>query len=190
MAEETFQRLDALLVLATRLAGSTPSGRVPLAGLARSTRPEWIPQPWGNSLLAELRTASEAAAVPMPLERVERTLREAWGVAPSRELDELESEPWLLTPVTQVHRASLEGREVAVRVLRQDMLRSVRQDLAVLDGLAGALGAAFPALDTLRPCGRSGSGSSTISISRPRPASSGAFIGRCGSTPCSWSPPR
>ncbi len=147
MADETFQRLDALLAVAMRLAGSTPSGRVGLASLARSTPSEWIPQPWGTAIVAELQAAGEAAAAPMPFARVERRLREAWGAPPSQELDELEPEPWRVTPVVQVHRGRLEGRPVAVRVLRQDMLRSVRQDLALLDGLAGPLGAAFPAID-------------------------------------------
>ncbi len=147
MTEEPLKRLDALLTVALRLAGSVPTGRMGLASLARATPEEWIPMPWGTPLVAELRAAAAAAATPTPYDRVARILHEAWGTAPDRELDELDPEPVLVTPVVQVHRGVHEGRPVAVRVLRAEALRSLRQDLALLDGLAGPLAAAFPALD-------------------------------------------
>jgi predicted unusual protein kinase regulating ubiquinone biosynthesis (AarF/ABC1/UbiB family) len=47
-----------------------------------------------------------------------------------------------------VHRGVLEGEPVAVKVLRPGLAASVRQDLALLEGLLSPLGAAFPRLDT------------------------------------------
>jgi predicted unusual protein kinase regulating ubiquinone biosynthesis (AarF/ABC1/UbiB family) len=52
-----------------------------------------------------------------------------------------------ITPSSQVHRGVLEESAVAVKVLRPGLSGSVRQDLALLEGLLAPLGAAFPALD-------------------------------------------
>ncbi len=56
-------------------------------------------------------------------------------------------EPVAFTPSAQVHRGQLDGRPVAVKVLRPGLASSVRQDLALLEGLLAPLHAAFPALD-------------------------------------------
>jgi predicted unusual protein kinase regulating ubiquinone biosynthesis (AarF/ABC1/UbiB family) len=53
----------------------------------------------------------------------------------------------LVTPVAQVHHGELEGSPVAVKVLRPGLAGAVRQDLALLESLAGPAGAAFPAAD-------------------------------------------
>ena len=52
-----------------------------------------------------------------------------------------------VTPISQVHRGVLDGTPVAVKVLRPGLASSVRQDLALLEGLIAPLGAAFPAID-------------------------------------------
>src|SRR5947209_2997638 len=144
---DTARRLDALLAVGLRLARSAPTGRVALAQFAGVIDPEWIPQPWGEEIVAELAAAAEAANEPIPFAAVERILREAWGERPDRELDELEPEPVLCTPVAQVHRAVHEGTSVAIKVLRPGLAGLIRQDLALLETLAAPLSAAFPALD-------------------------------------------
>lgn len=147
-ADEALRRIDALVQVAMRLAGSAPSGRIALAKLATALQEEWVPRPWRSSVWPELERAHGAAlSDPIPARGVERALRDAWGAKPSQELDELDTEPVAVTPTSQVHRGVLDGTEVAVKLLRPGLAKSVRQDLALLEGLAGPLGSAFPALD-------------------------------------------
>jgi predicted unusual protein kinase regulating ubiquinone biosynthesis (AarF/ABC1/UbiB family) len=144
---EGLRRLDALAAVGLRLARSAPSGRVLLAQLAIGLDPTWVPRPWGEELLAELRSAREATLEPLPGRRVEQTLRAAWGVRPTEELEDLSPEPVAVTPTSQVHRGALDGSPVAVKVQRPGLARSVGQDLALLDSLITPLRAAFPAVD-------------------------------------------
>ncbi len=146
-AENTFHRLDALIQVGLRLARSAPSGRILLARIADSIDLEWIPQPWGAGIVAELEAACEQAGEQIGIRQIERILAGAWGTRPSQELDDLDPEPVAVTPSSQVHRGVLESAPVAVKVLRPGLAASVRQDLALLEGLLAPLGAAFPALD-------------------------------------------
>jgi predicted unusual protein kinase regulating ubiquinone biosynthesis (AarF/ABC1/UbiB family) len=147
MADEAFRRIDALIQVGLRLARSAPSGRTLLARIAISTEPEWIPRPWGNTIVGELEAARREACQPIPMRQIERALREAWDAKPTDELDELDSEPVAVTPTAQVHRGLLDGDPVAVKVLRPGLAASVRQDLALLEGLVAPLSAAFPQVD-------------------------------------------
>jgi hypothetical protein len=146
-SSDALRRVDALLGVGLRLARTAPSGRIVLARMAGMIEPEWILRPWGNDLAAALETAAAHAPEPIPARAVERALRDAWGVKPTEELDELEVEPVAVTPTAQVHRGVLDGGPVAVKVLRPGIASSVRQDLVLLDGLLSPLSAAFPALD-------------------------------------------
>ncbi len=147
MADETFRRIDALIQVGLRLARTAPSGRVLLARAALSIEPEWIPRPWGETIVAELEAALRDAREPIPFKEIERALRSAWGSKPTQELDSLEPDPVAVTPSSQVHRGELDGSPVAVKVLRPGLAASVRQDLALLEGIVSPLGAAFPAVD-------------------------------------------
>jgi predicted unusual protein kinase regulating ubiquinone biosynthesis (AarF/ABC1/UbiB family) len=148
-SDDALRRLDALLGVGLGLARSARTGRVLLARVADAIEPEWLPGPRGKRLATELVAAREQACEPLEFKRVERTLRDAWGVKPSEELAELDPEPVAVTPGAQVHRGELEdgGGAVAVKVLRPGLAAAVRQDLALLEGLATPLGAAFPALE-------------------------------------------
>jgi predicted unusual protein kinase regulating ubiquinone biosynthesis (AarF/ABC1/UbiB family) len=146
-SQDALRRIDALSGVALRLARTAPSGRIVLARLARAVDPEWIMRPWGDDLVAELERVAARPPEPIPGRVVERTLKDAWGVKPTEELDELELEPVAVTPTAQVHRGVLDGKPVAVKVVRPGIAATVRQDLVLLDGLAVPLGAAFPALD-------------------------------------------
>jgi predicted unusual protein kinase regulating ubiquinone biosynthesis (AarF/ABC1/UbiB family) len=118
-----------------------------LARLARTVDPEWIPRPWGEEIAAELEAALRTPPEPLPARTIERALRDAWGVKPTDELDELDPEPAAVTPTAQVHRGVLDAEPVAVKVLRPGVAASVRNDLILLDGLVAPLAAAFPRLD-------------------------------------------
>jgi hypothetical protein len=146
--DDALRRIDALIQVALRLAATAPTGRVALAKIAAAIDPVWLPQPWGRTIWAELDAARKSALEPLPFRAVERALQDAWGGKPSDELDDLEGDPVAVTPTAQVHRGVLDGSAVAVKVLRPGLAKSVRQDLAVLEGLLSPLGAAFPALDT------------------------------------------
>jgi hypothetical protein len=147
-SDDAVRRIDTLIQVAMRLAGSAPSGRVALAKTGSAVLPEWLPMPWGETIWAELSAARAAvAADPIPARTIERILQRAWDAKPTDELDSLDTEPVAMTPTSQVHRGVLDGDAVAVKVLRPGLAASVRQDLALLEGLASPLGAAFPGLD-------------------------------------------
>jgi ABC1 atypical kinase-like domain len=147
MSRNALRRIDAVIQVGLRLARSAPSGRIVLARVAEAIEPEWLPRPWGEELAAELAAATTAAREPLPWDSVERILRDSWDGGSAYELDELEREPVAVTASSQVHRGVLDGRPVAVKVLRPGLARSVRQDLALLEGLLAPLAAAFPAID-------------------------------------------
>jgi hypothetical protein len=144
---EELRRLDALLTTGLGLARKARSGRLLLARIADSIDLGWIPRPWGDEIAAELEAAQAAASEPVPFRSIERVLRDAWGTRPEDELDDLDSDPVAVTPGAQVHRGSLDGNSVAVKVLRPALAPSVRQDMALLELLAGPLGSAFPGVD-------------------------------------------
>jgi ABC1 atypical kinase-like domain len=147
VSDDAFRPLDGLITVGLRIARSAPTGRIALAQVEKAIELDWVPLPWGETIVAELRAAAEAAHEPIPFRQVEKILRDAWGPKPTDELDSLESEPAAVTPGAQVHRGSLEGAPVAVKVLRPGLAASVRQDLALLEGLLAPLAAAFPAVD-------------------------------------------
>ena len=147
MTDDAFRRIDALIQVGLRIARSAPSGRVALARLAASIDPAWIPRPWGETIVEELDAARDAALEPIAFGRIERTLRDAWGANWGEELDTLDPHPVATTPGAQVHRGVLDGSPVAVKVLRPGLAVSVRQDLALLEGLAAPLASAFPEID-------------------------------------------
>ena len=146
-SRDSLRRLDALVKVGLRLARSASSGKVFLAQLAIGLDLSWVPRPWGEELLAELRSAQAAATEPLSSRQVAQTLRAAWGVRPTDELDDLSTEPVAVTPTSQVHRGVLDGSPVAVKLARPGLARSVGQDLALLDSLVVPLQAALPALD-------------------------------------------
>jgi hypothetical protein len=148
VSDDAFNRIDTLIQVGLRIARSAPSGRFALARIAAAIEEQWIPRPWGDEIAVELTAAHKAACEPLDKRAIERALKDAWGGKPTDELDELEMTPVAVTPTSQVHKGALDGSPVAVKVLRPGLASSVRQDLALLDGLLVPLGAAFPALDT------------------------------------------
>jgi hypothetical protein len=147
MPDDARRRIDALFAVARRLATATPSGRIVLARVAALLDPSLIPQPARDRVVSELEAALAAASEPLPIDVVEATLREAWGVPPTAELDDLEPVPVATTPTSQVHRGTLDGAPVAVKILRPGLATAVRQDLVVLDGLLAPLADAFPRIE-------------------------------------------
>ena len=144
MTDDALRRIDAVTQVGLRIARSAPSGRVALARLAAAIDPAWIPRPWGMQILEELDAARAAALDPIGFKRIERILRDAWAAPVTDELEELDPDPVAVTAGAQVHRGVLDGSPVAIKVLRPGLAASIRQDLALLEGLIGPLEAAFP----------------------------------------------
>jgi predicted unusual protein kinase regulating ubiquinone biosynthesis (AarF/ABC1/UbiB family) len=153
VSDDALRRVDTLIQVGLRLARSARSGRVLLARIRDAIDLDWVPLPWGEQLASELQAASESAREPLSARQVERVLRNAWEVRATEELDELETEPVAVTPTSQVHRGVLDGEPVAIKVLRPGLAGSVRQDLALLEGLVSPLAAAFPSLDAVAVLG-------------------------------------
>lgn len=147
MPPEALRRIDTLIQVSVRLAKSAPSGRILLARVANAIDPAWIPRPWGDEIAADLEAATAATRDPLKPRVVERTLRDAWGLPPSNELDDFDPDPVAVTPTSQVHRGVVDGAPVAVKVLRPGIAATVRQDLKLLQGLLVPIGEAFPGLD-------------------------------------------
>lgn len=66
---------------------------------------------------------------PVPLEAVERTIVESYGKPPSELFERFDANPIAAASLGQVHRASYEGREVVVKVLRPGIERLVASDV-------------------------------------------------------------
>ncbi|HEX3318402.1 MAG TPA: AarF/UbiB family protein, partial [Solirubrobacteraceae bacterium] len=137
----------ALLDAAVALVRRSSSGSVALASLAGVVDLDAIPRAYRARVQRELEAAVAATSEPLPLHRVERELRAAWGSPPDAVLDGLEAEPLTVTPSAQVHRGELDGAAVAITVRRPGLAASVRSDLGLLDALGPPLGRVFAALD-------------------------------------------
>jgi predicted unusual protein kinase regulating ubiquinone biosynthesis (AarF/ABC1/UbiB family) len=134
--------LEPLADAALGLARTTTGGRIALAA-AR----EVVPAPL---LPPRVAAVEPAAAEPLPWKAVAGVLRDAWGAEPEEELDAIEREPAAVTPTSQVHRGTLDGEPVAVKVLRPGVAEVVRSDLRTLEVLAAPLRAVLPRLDAGR----------------------------------------
>jgi hypothetical protein len=140
---DPLSRVHAFVGVALRVARSARTGQALLASIASAIELEWLPAP----VAAELEAAAALARQPIEPRQVERILRNAWGAAPTNELDDLDPEPVAVTPIAQVDRGLLAGAPVAVKVLRPGLAPLARQDLSLLGALQAPLAAAFPALD-------------------------------------------
>src|SRR3954451_15552232 len=140
--------LRALLETGVTLARRTPSGRVLFGRLAGVMHADTLPERLRDPVRAELEAAYQETAPPLDASTVERVLKDAWGKVPGKVLDDdLEPEPLSVSPSAQVHAAAFEDTGVAVKVARPNLTRQIRSELALLDVLAGPLGAVFPAAD-------------------------------------------
>ena len=139
--------LRALAEAGWALARKAPSARVGLARLAGIVDPEGLPRAIREPVMRELDEARESACEPLDARTVEQLLKDAWGKAPGKLLDELDPEPLAVRAAAQTHRGIAGGSPVAIRVRRPGLDRALRADLALLDTLAAPLGAALPKAD-------------------------------------------
>ena len=146
MSRDVPPALRALLETGGALVRRSSSGRVALARAAPLVHADALPRELAG-LAERLAEARERALEPLAHKQVEQTLKEAWGKAPGKVLDDLDREPLAVTPAAQVHRGELDGVAVAVKVMRPGLPLAIRNDLALLDALAAPLGAVLGAAD-------------------------------------------
>ena len=139
--------LNALLDVGLGLVRRAPSARLAIVRAGGILEPEALTDRVREVAEAEVEAARASTCVPQAPKDVEQLLKAAWGGAPGKVLDDFEAEPFAVTPAAQVHRGQFDGAPVVIKVRRPGVERSVRNDLALLDVVAGPLGAAFPNLD-------------------------------------------
>lgn len=97
-----------------------------------STRPDMVPPEY----LAALERMQDDVA-PEPWEHIRQAIEDELGVRPERVFDSIQESPLGCASLAQVHRATLrDGREVALKVQRPGIEEMIREDLALLAGLA------------------------------------------------------
>ena len=102
-------------------------------GQALSTRPDMVPAPY----LAALERMQDDVA-PVPVDAVRAVIEEELGARIGTLFGSFDDAPLAAGSLAQVHAATLrDGREVAVKVQRPGVAQTLREDLAILDKLAG-----------------------------------------------------
>ena len=101
-------------------------------GQALSTRPDLVPPAY----LAALERTQDNIA-PVPPEQIRAVIETELGVRPSHLFASFDETPLGSASLAQVHRATLrDGREVAVKVQRPDILDVINSDLDALGAIA------------------------------------------------------
>ena len=104
-------------------------------GQLLSTRADLLPAPYLDAL-ARLQDNVE----PFPFAEVQRTVEEELGVRLSKAFSSFEETPVAAASLGQVHRAALrDGRLVAVKVQRPDIIDQIKVDLEALHQVAAFL---------------------------------------------------
>ena len=115
-------------------------------GQILSTRPDIVPR----ALVAELRLLQDQVP-PFGFRKVHRTLRLAFGRELAEVFQRLEERPVASASVAQVHRGwLLDGREVAVKVRRPEVVRQADLDEVIMV-FAARLVSWIPTLEVLAP---------------------------------------
>jgi ABC1 atypical kinase-like domain len=138
--------LRSLLEAGGALVRRSSSGRVALGRAAALVREDAMPAAL-RRLPQQLEAARAEASVPVKAKDIEKVLKDAWGAAPGKLLDDFDPDPLAVTPSAQVHRGERDGTPVAIKVLRPGLASAVRNDLALLDVLAPPLRQVFGAMD-------------------------------------------
>lgn len=104
-------------------------------GQVLSTRSDLLPPPYLEAL-----SRLQDRVGPIPFEEVEAVISEELGVRTSKAFAELDREPLAAASLAQVHRARLrDGREVAVKVQRPGIRKTILEDLEAFAEIAGFL---------------------------------------------------
>jgi ubiquinone biosynthesis protein len=104
-------------------------------GQSLSTRPDFVPAPY----LKALESMQDDVA-PLDAATIRDTIESELGVRIGKMFSRFDDEPLGSASLAQVHSAGLrDGREVAVKVQRPDVATPLREDLDLLERLAGTM---------------------------------------------------
>ncbi len=116
-------------------------------GQLLSTRPDILPETYTDEL-SYLRDEVR----PFPFEEAEAILTEELGRPPLEVFAEIEPVPVASASISQVHRAvSPDGREVAIKIRRPGIEKTVAADLEILKNLAHLAERQLPPIAQYRP---------------------------------------
>ncbi len=146
MSDDELGAIRALANAGLALARKASSGRMALARVAEIADPALLPAEIREIAAKELATWKQTPDA-LSTGEVEKLLRSAWGEKPAKVLDDFEPEPVAQTVGVQIHRATHDGRAVAVKILRPGLVELVRADLKLLETLAAPLRSALPNAD-------------------------------------------
>jgi len=103
-------------------------------GQALSTRPDMVPAPY----IAELERMQDDV-MPVPVDEIRKIVEAELGARIGTLFARFDDRPLAAGSVAQVHAATLrDGREVVLKVQRPNIAQTLREDLAILEKLAGA----------------------------------------------------
>lgn len=104
-----------------------------------AARADLVPEPY----LSELATLTDRVP-PVPWAEIRTVLVDAYGTAPDRTFDHIDPVPLAAGSLGQVHRATVDGRDVVVKVLRPGVEQVVRRDGTIAAWLADRVYARIP----------------------------------------------
>jgi len=116
-------------------------------GQILSTRPDVV----GPEIVSQLRYLQDRLP-PFPIEEAREIIAEELGARSAALIGNLQP-PVAAASIAQVHPATwlLDGRKVAVKVLRPNILRQFRRDIGAFYFIAGLVEAVVPGTERLRP---------------------------------------
>lgn len=116
-------------------------------GQILSTRPDLIPLPFADEL-ARLQDQIP----PFPYAEAAEAIREALGRGPEEIFSEFEKQPLAAASIGQVYRGRLpDGTEVAVKVRRPHIRKTIEIDLEIMNYLAGLMERYLTEFQIIRP---------------------------------------
>ncbi len=116
-------------------------------GQILSTRPDLVPLPFALEL-----SRLQDQVPPFPYPEAAEAIREALGKGPEEIFSEFEEKPLAAASIGQVHRAVLpDGTEVAVKVRRPGIRKTIEIDLEIMNYLAGLMERHLTEFHIIRP---------------------------------------